>query len=55
MGRPSIGPVIKTRVPQETEDALTLIAAVRGMTVPDLLREAVDDYVRRVRRGGRVA
>lgn len=55
MGRPPIGPVIKTRVRQEVKDDLSLVAAARGMTVPDLLREAVSDYLRRVMRGGRAA
>lgn len=53
MGRPLIGPARKVRVAQEVWDDLCLIAAARGVTVSDLLREAMTQYVRRTKRGGR--
>jgi hypothetical protein len=55
MGRPRIGQKHKVAFPEEVLDELHLIAAARGVSVHDAIREAVSVYVKRMRRGGRAA
>jgi len=55
VGRPRIGHKHKVAFPEEELAQLHLIAAARGVSIHDVIREAVRAYVRRVRRGGRAA
>lgn len=55
MPTPKIGTNRKVVIEDDVLDALHVIAAARGETVSEVIREALRVYVRRVRRGGRVA
>jgi predicted transcriptional regulator len=55
MGRPRIGQRLRVHVPDEVVDGLLMIAAHRGQTLPEVMRDALADYVKRVLRRGRAA
>ncbi len=55
MPTPRIGTSRKVVIPDEVLDALHIIAAARGETVSDTIRDALRVYVKRARRRGRAA
>jgi hypothetical protein len=45
-GRPKIGPEVWAAVPADHVAALDAIAAARGLRRPDVVREAIAEYIR---------
>ncbi len=46
MGRPPVGPALKIRLPEELRARAVLAAARLGITLAELIRRAVEAYVR---------